>query len=210
MGMAFRMYERYVKRCLDVMFAAVALMVFSPVFLIAAIAIKLDSPGKVFFVQQRVGKGKRLFRIYKFRTMRSDAPKNLATHLFSESASYVTSVGSFLRRSSMDELPQLVNILKGDMALVGPRPALWNQDDLIAAREEQIRTDGKTANDVRPGLTGWAQINGRDELDIAEKARYDGEYINKMSFWFDLRCLLGTFLPVIRAKGFSDGGHSGK
>jgi len=153
----------------------------------------------VLFRQKRVGQGKRHFMIYKFRTMRTDAPKDQPTHLLQDPNAYITPVGRFLRRSSLDELPQLMNILKGEMAVVGPRPALWNQFDLIAER------DRYGANDVRPGLTGWAQINGRDELPIEVKARLDGEYVKRMSFGFDLRCILGTVVKVLRSEDVVEG-----
>ena len=196
--MHFRVYG-VVKRGLDLVFAAVMLVAFLPLFLIVAVAIKIDSPGPVFFRQRRVGIGKSHFMIYKFRTMRIDAPKDQPTHLLKDPGAYITPVGRFLRRSSLDELPQLLNIIKGEMALVGPRPALWNQFDLIAERDKY------GANDVRPGLTGWAQINGRDELPIDVKARLDGEYVKRMSFGFDLRCIVGTVMKVLRSEGVVEG-----
>lgn len=189
----------YIKRALDLLLSAFALIVLSPILLIVALAVKLTSPGPVFFKQKRVGKNKVHFMIYKFRTMRTDAPKDAPTHLLQNAGSFITPVGKFLRASSLDELPQLINILKGEMSIVGPRPALWNQSDLIAARDEVH------ANDVLPGLTGWAQINGRDELPIEVKARLDGEYILRMSFWFDVRCILGTVLSVLRSDGVREG-----
>lgn len=187
------------KRAMDFLLALVALIVLSPILLILALAIKLTSPGPVFFKQKRVGKGKTHFMIYKFRTMRTDAPKDAPTHLLQNAASFITPVGKLLRASSLDELPQLINILKGEMAIVGPRPALWNQFDLIAER------DRVHANDVLPGLTGWAQINGRDELPIDVKARLDGEYVQRMSLLFDIRCILGTVLSVLRSEGVREG-----
>lgn len=187
------------KRAMDFLLALVALIVLSPFLLILALAIKLTSPGPVFFKQKRVGKGKTHFMIYKFRTMRTDAPKDAPTHLLQNAASFITPVGKLLRASSLDELPQLINILKGEMAIVGPRPALWNQFDLIAER------DRVHANDVLPGLTGWAQINGRDELPIDVKARLDGEYVQRMSLLFDIRCILGTVLSVLRSEGVREG-----
>lgn len=189
----------HVKRGLDVAIALVALVVLSPVMLMIAAAVRATSPGPVFFRQKRVGIHRSHFMIYKFRTMRTDAPKDAPTHLLQNAASFITPVGRFLRASSLDELPQLFNILRGEMSFVGPRPALWNQYDLIAARE------AVGANDVFPGLTGWAQINGRDELPIDVKARLDGEYVRRMSFAFDLRCALGTVLSVLRRDGVREG-----
>ena len=193
-----------VKRALDVAIALVALVALSPLLLIIAVAIRTTSPGPVFFRQKRVGIHRTHFMIYKFRTMRADAPKDAPTHLLKNAASFITPVGRFLRASSLDELPQLINILRGEMSFVGPRPALWNQYDLIAARE------AVGANDVLPGLTGWAQINGRDELPIDVKARLDGEYVRRMGFAFDLRCLLGTVLSVIRRDGVREGAAGGE
>lgn len=189
----------HVKRILDLILAVLAIVLLSPAMLVIALVIKCSSPGPVLFKQKRVGRDKRNFTIYKFRTMRVDAPKDQPTHLLASPEAFITPVGRFLRKYSLDELPQLFNIVKGEMALVGPRPALWNQDDLVAAR------DLYGANGVRPGLTGWAQINGRDELPIPEKARLDGEYVRRMSLGFDLRCLLGTVSSVARAEGVVEG-----
>jgi len=189
----------YFKRAMDIVLSLIALIILSPVLLIVAAVIKATSPGPVFFKQKRVGLKKTHFMIYKFRTMRTDAPKDAPTHLLQNAQSFITPVGKFLRASSLDELPQLINILKGEMSIVGPRPALWNQFDLIAERDKY------RANDVLPGLTGLAQINGRDELPIDEKARLDGEYVQRMSFWFDLRCILGTVLSVLRRDGVREG-----
>ena len=194
----------YVKRCADAALSALALVALSPVFAAVAAAVKLTSPGPVLFKQSRVGRGGRLFTIYKFRTMRVDTPHDTATHLLDDPRSYITPVGAFLRRSSLDELPQFFNVLKGDMAIVGPRPALYNQYDLIAAREEA------GVNAVRPGITGGAQINGRDELPIPVKVRYDREYVEKMSLRMDARCFFGSFLPVLRADGVREGRSGGK
>jgi O-antigen biosynthesis protein WbqP len=177
------------------MMALVGTIVLSPVFLILVTAIKVDSPGSALFRQKRVGIHKTFFQIYKFRTMRIDTPKDMPTHMLKDPEQYITKVGRFLRKTSLDELPQIFNILKGDMAVVGPRPALWNQDDLIAER------DLYGANDVRPGLTGWAQINGRDELEIPVKARLDGEYVRQMGIGMDMRCFFGTIGKVIRGDG---------
>lgn len=189
----------HIKRIADFLIALAALVILSPALLGVAAAIKLTSAGPVLFRQQRIGIHKKPFTIYKFRTMRTDTPKDAPTHLLQDPDRYITPVGRFLRASSLDELPQLINILRGDMAFVGPRPALWNQYDLIAAR------DAVGANDVLPGLTGWAQINGRDELPISVKARYDGEYVRKMSLFFDLRCFFGTFVSVLRQDGVREG-----
>jgi O-antigen biosynthesis protein WbqP len=192
----------HVKRILDFLLSLLALVVLSPLLLVLAVIIRATSPGPVFFRQKRVGQYKNHFMIYKFRTMRTDAPKDQPTHLLKDPNAYITPVGRFLRRSSLDELPQLFNILRGEMSLVGPRPALWNQFDLIAERDKY------GANDVRPGLTGWAQINGRDELPIDVKARLDGEYVKRMSFFFDARCILGTVIKVMRSEGIVEGVQS--
>jgi O-antigen biosynthesis protein WbqP len=192
----------HVKRILDFLLSLLALVVLSPLLLVLAVIIRATSPGPVFFRQKRVGQYKSHFMIYKYRTMRTDAPKDQPTHLLKDPNAYITPVGRFLRRSSLDELPQLFNILRGEMSLVGPRPALWNQFDLIAERDKY------GANDVRPGLTGWAQINGRDELPIDVKARLDGEYVKRMSFFFDARCILGTVIKVMRSEGIVEGVQS--
>jgi O-antigen biosynthesis protein WbqP len=188
-------YDRYIKRILDLLLAAAGAVILSPVLLLAALAVRLDSPGPVMFRQKRVGKHKTYFEILKFRTMRTDCPKDVPTHLMKDPSRWLTRTGRFLRRTSIDELPQIFNILKGDMSIVGPRPALWNQYDLIEERDKY------GANDVTPGLTGWAQVNGRDELDIEEKARLDGEYVRNLSFAMDLKCFLRTITAVIRAEG---------
>ncbi len=190
----------YIKRSIDIVMSALGLIILSPVFLILIAAIKLDSRGPVLFKQKRVGIHKTHFNILKFRTMRTDTPRDMPTHLLKDPQQYITRIGRFLRRTSLDELPQILNILKGDMAVVGPRPALWNQYDLIEERDQY------GANDVRPGLTGWAQINGRDELEIPVKAALDGEYVRKMSFRMDCRCFFGTFLSVLRGDGVVEGG----
>ena len=189
----------HVKRLLDAILAALALIVLSPLMLALAFAVKLTSPGPVFFRQKRVGLKKSYFMIYKYRTMRIDAPKDQPTHLLKNPAAFITPIGRFLRKYSLDELPQLFNILKGEMAVVGPRPALWNQFDLIAERDKY------GANGVRPGLTGWAQINGRDELPIDVKARLDGEYVRRMNFLFDVKCVVGTVFRVVAAEGVVEG-----
>ena len=195
-GMA--MYLR-IKRMIDFLLALAATIVLSPVLIALALAVKLSSPGPVLFRQKRVGIHKRHFTIYKFRSMRTDAPKDQATHLLQNAQSYITPVGRFLRKSSLDELPQLFNILRGDMAVVGPRPALYNQYDLIAER------DRYGANDVLPGLTGLAQVEGRDELPIAVKARLDGEYVKSISFATDFGLILRTFKAVVSSKGIVEG-----
>ena len=192
----------HVKRILDFLLSLLALVVLSPLLLVLAVIIRATSPGPVFFRQKRVGHYKSHFMIYKYRTMRTDAPKDRPTHLLKDPNAYITPVVRFLRRSSLDELPQLFNILRGEMSLVGPCPALWNQFDLIAQRDKY------GANDVRPGLTGWAQINGRDELPIDVKARLDGEYVKRMSFFFDARCILGTVIKVMRSEGIVEGVQS--
>ena len=189
-----------IKKILDRLLALVGLCILSPVFLILVAAIKLDSKGPVLFRQKRVGINKTYFNILKFRTMKIDTPKDMPTHLLKDPQQYITKVGGFLRKTSLDELPQIINILKGDMAIVGPRPALWNQYDLIEERDKY------GANDILPGLTGWAQINGRDELPIAVKARLDGEYVKRMGFLMDVRCILGTAISVVKQEGIVEGG----
>lgn len=191
---------KYVKRIIDFMIALVGLIVLLPLFLLLVIAIKLDSRGPILFVQKRVGKNKRLFNILKFRTMSIDTPKDTPTHLLANPERFITKVGRFLRKTSLDELPQIWNILVGDMSIIGPRPALWNQYDLIEERDKY------GANDILPGLTGWAQINGRDELLIPDKAKLDGEYINKISFVFDCKCFIGTIRSIIKRDGVVEGG----
>ena len=193
------MYQ-HVKRGLDFVMASVGLVILSPLFLVLIIAIKADSKGPILFRQKRVGIHKSHFNILKFRTMRTDTPKDTPTHLLKNPEQYITRIGKFLRKTSLDELPQIINIIKGDMAIVGPRPALWNQYDLMEERDKY------GANDIRPGLTGWAQINGRDELEIPVKAKLDGEYVKKMGLGMDIRCFLGTFLSVLRGDGVVEGG----
>ena len=195
---------RHIKRGLDILLSLAGIVVLAVPMLVIALAVKLDSPGPVLFRQKRVGIHKTYFEILKFRTMRTDTPHDAPTHQLQGASSYITKVGAFLRKTSMDELPQLINILLGQMSVVGPRPALWNQDDLIAER------DTYGANDVRPGLTGWAQINGRDELPIPVKARYDGEYVERFSFAFDCRCFFGTIGKGLRRDGVVEGGPGGE
>lgn len=197
-----KVYPLYkiVKRLLDFIVSLFAIIALSPLFIITSIAVKADSKGPVLFVQKRVGKDKKNFNMYKFRSMRTDTPHDMPTHLLNNPDAFITKVGKFLRKSSLDELPQLFNILKGDMSVVGPRPALWNQDDLIAERDKY------NANSIRPGLTGWAQVNGRDELEIDVKAKFDGEYVEKMSLLFDIKCIVNTALQVIKHEGVVEGG----
>lgn len=194
------MYQKYAKRLIDLLLSACAIVVLSPVYLLICIAIVADDPGPVFFRQKRVGIHKTHFWILKFRTMKVSTPKDVPTHLLENPEQYITRVGKFLRRTSLDELPQIFQIFTGKMAIIGPRPALWNQFDLIAERDKY------GANDVRPGLTGWAQINGRDELPIDVKARFDGEYVENLSFAFDCKCFFGTIRSVLKSEGVVEGG----
>lgn len=198
------MYRNGFKRILAIVLSIGGLICFSWLYLVLIIAIKLDSPGPVLFKQTRVGIHKKHFEIYKFRTMRIDTPHDMPTHMLKNPEQYITRVGRFLRKTSLDEIPQLFNILVGDMAIVGPRPALWNQFDLIEERDKY------GANDVRPGLTGWAQINGRDELEIEEKARLDGYYVENLSFGMDVKCFLGTVKSVLNREGVVEGGTGAK
>ena len=179
-------YEKFIKRGLDVLLSFGGLVVLSPVFLILAIAIYIDDPGPILFTQKRVGKNKEFFKLHKFRSMKMSTPHDKPTHMLENPEQYITKVGKFLRAHSLDELPQIWDIFIGNMSVIGPRPGLWNQDLLTAERDKY------GANDVRPGLTGWAQINGRDELEIPEKAKLDGEYVEKLSFGFDLKCFFGS------------------
>lgn len=198
------MYKAFGKRMMDIVLSACGLIVLSPVFLILAIAIMVNDPGPIFFTQKRVGKKKNgqitYFKLYKFRSMKMSTPHDMPTHLLENPEQYITRVGKVLRKTSLDELPQIWNIFKGDMSVIGPRPALWNQDDLVAEREKY------GANDVMPGLTGWAQINGRDELEIPAKAKLDGEYVEKMSLGMDVKCFLGTIKSVLKSDGVVEGG----
>lgn len=189
-----------VKRLIDIILSLIGLIVLSPIFLILIIVIKIDSRGPVLFKQKRVGINKTHFNILKFRTMRVDTPKDTPTHLLENPDQYITRVGKFLRKTSLDELPQIWNIFVGQMSIIGPRPALWNQYDLIAERDKY------GANDVPPGLTGWAQINGRDELPIEVKAKLDGEYVEKISLWMDVKCFLFTIISVLKSDGVVEGG----
>lgn len=189
----------FLKRFFDIVLSLVAIIVFSWLLIIIAVAIVVEDKGNILFKQKRIGKNKKEFYIYKFRTMKVSTPKDVPTHLLDNPESYITKIGGFLRKTSLDELPQLFNILKGDMSIVGPRPALWNQFDLIALRDEN------GSNSVRPGLTGWAQVNGRDELPIDIKAGFDGEYIKKMSIIFDIKIILMTVVSVFTSKGVREG-----
>ena len=193
------MYKHFLKRAIDIFLSLIGAIVLLPVFLIVAVAIVIDDPGPIIFKQKRVGKNKKLFWLYKFRSMKVKTP-DIPTHLLTNPEQYITRVGRILRKTSLDELPQIYNILSGKMSVIGPRPALWNQDDLIAERDKY------GANDVRPGLSGWAQINGRDELEIPVKAKLDGEYVERMGFLFDCKCFFGTITSVLRSDGVVEGG----
>ena len=193
------MYKDRVKRGIDFLLSLIGIIILSPILLILCLAIKVDSKGPIIFKQKRVGKDKSHFNIYKFRTMKVDTPKEMPTHLLENPDFFITKVGKFLRKTSLDELPQLFNILKGDMAVIGPRPALWNQYDLIDERDKY------EANDIRPGLTGLAQISGRDELEIQEKAKLDGYYTEHISFGMDVKCFFGTITSVFKSDGVVEG-----
>ena len=194
------MYKHFFKRFFDLILSFLAIVVLAIPMLVLAIAIKIDSKGPVFFKQKRIGIHKKTFTILKFRTMRTDTPPDAPTHELADPKKWITKVGGFLRKTSLDELPQIFNIFVGHMSIIGPRPALWNQDDLVAERDKY------GANDVLPGLTGWAQINGRDELEIPVKAKLDGEYVEKMSFLFDCKCFFGTVFSVLKSDGVVEGG----
>ncbi|MBQ7151349.1 MAG: sugar transferase [Synergistaceae bacterium] len=193
------MYKNFFKRFLDIFLSALALIVLAVPMLIVAAIIKHEDSGNVFFKQKRIGIHKKFFYIYKFRSMKSSTPHDVPTHMLENPERYILKCGRWIRKYSIDELPQIINILKGDMSIVGPRPALWNQDDLIAERDKY------GANDIRPGLTGWAQINGRDELAIPVKAKLDGEYVKRVSFIFDCICILRTVTSVFKHEGFIEG-----
>lgn len=193
-----RLYS-VIKRILDFLLSLSAMLLLWPMFLLIAVLIKIDSKGPVFFKQKRIGKDKKEFYIVKFRTMRTDTPSDMPTHLLQNPQAFITNIGKFLRMSSLDELPQIINILKGEMSIIGPRPALWNQYDLIAERDKY------GANSVYPGLTGWAQIKGRDELPIDVKAELDREYVKRLSFAFDVEIVLRTILVVLRRDGIKEG-----
>ncbi len=194
------MYKRFGKRALDLLLSGLGLIVLSPLFLIISIAIKAEDPGPVFFRQKRVGIHKTYFNIVKFRSMRQDTPHDMPTHLLNDPQRWITKTGRFLRKTSLDELPQIAQIFTGKMSIIGPRPALWNQYDLIAERDKY------GANDITPGLTGWAQVNGRDELEIEEKARLDGEYAQNISFGMDMKIFWMTVKNVLQGSGVVEGG----
>lgn len=193
-------YERFVKRFIDVTLSFFGMILLSPVFAIVSLWIVIDDPGPVIFTQKRLGKDKQYFKLHKFRSMKMSTPRDKPTHMLENPEQYITKVGKFIRAHSLDELPQIWDIFIGNMSVIGPRPGLWNQDLLTACREEY------GANDVRPGLTGWAQINGRDELEIPVKAKLDGEYVTKMSFGFDCKCFFGTIASVLKSDGVVEGG----
>ncbi len=201
-----KLYERFVKRGIDIILSFIGLIVLSPIYLGVALAIKIDDPGPVFFVQKRVGKNKQYFKLHKFRSMKMSTPHDVPTHMLGNPDQYITRVGRFVRKYSIDELPQVWDIFIGNMSIIGPRPALWNQDVLTAERDKW------GANDIKPGLTGWAQINGRDELEISEKAKLDGVYCERLknggwkAFFFDCRCFLGTIFSAARGEGVVEGG----
>ncbi len=199
-------YDRVIKRIIDIILSFCGLVLLSPVYLSLCLAIVMDDPGPIFFTQKRVGKNKQYFQLHKFRSMKMSTPHDVPTHMLENPDQYITRIGRFLRKSSLDELPQIGDIFIGNMSIIGPRPALWNQDLLTAERDKY------GANDIKPGLTGWAQINGRDELEISMKAKLDGEYSQKLrdggikAFLFDCQCFLGTVFSVVRAKGIVEGG----
>lgn len=204
------MYEKFLKRGIDIALSFLGLILLSWLYLIIIIAIKIDDPGPAFFVQKRVGKDKTFFKLHKFRSMKMATPHDTPTHLLVNPELYITKIGKFMRKYSIDELPQIWDIFVGNMSVIGPRPALWNQDDLIAERDKY------GANDVKPGLTGWAQINGRDELEIPVKARLDGEYVEKLKksgfsgFVMDCKCFFGTITSVLKHDGVVEGGTGAK
>lgn len=193
-------YEKFFKRVIDIILSGLGLIVLFPIYLIVIVAIKVDDPGPVLFTQKRLGKNKKFFKLHKFRTMKMSTPHDVPTHMLDNPEQYITKVGRFMRRTSIDELPQVWDIFVGNMSVIGPRPALWNQDVLVAERDKY------NANNVKPGLTGWAQINGRDELEISDKAKLDGDYVKKISFPFDVKCFIGTIFSVARSKGVIEGG----
>lgn len=197
-------YNKVFKRIIDVFISFCGLVILSPIFLVLIIAIVIDDPGPVFFTQKRVGQNKYYFKLHKFRSMKMCTPHDVPTHMLENPEQYITRVGKFLRKSSLDELPQIWDIFVGNMSIIGPRPGLWNQDLLTAERDKY------GANDVKPGLTGWAQINGRDELLIPDKAKLDGEYVEKQNFWFDIKCFFGTITSVLKSDGVVEGGTGSK
>ena len=194
------MFYKIVKKTLDFILSLIGLVLLSPVYIILIVLIKLDSKGPILFKQKRFRKNKKFFYIYKFRTMYIDTPEDMPTHMLQDPTKCITKIGAFMRKTSLDELPQIINILKGQMSIVGPRPALWNQDDLIAERDKY------GANDIPVGLTGWAQINGRDELPIVDKAKLDGDYVKNKTIWLDLKCIFFTAFSVFKKDGVVEGG----
>lgn len=202
------LYPKYIKRIIDIVMSGIGIVILLPLWLILAIAIKAEDSGPIFFKQKRIAQDKngrkQYFQILKYRSMKMCTPHDTPTHLLDNPEQYITKVGAFLRKTSLDELPQIFNIFMGQMSIIGPRPALWNQDDLY---DERAKYD---ANGVMPGLTGWAQINGRDELEIDVKARLDGEYVKRMSFWFDCKCFFGTIVSVLKRDGIVEGGTGSK
>ena len=198
------MYRKFFKRMIDIVLSSIAIVVLAVPLLILALIVKLDSPGPALFWQKRVGIHKEIFMMPKFRTMYTETPAEVPTHLLNDPQRWITRVGRVYRKMSLDELPQIFCIFTGKMSIIGPRPALWNQFDLIAER------DRYGANDVRPGLTGWAQVNGRDELEIPVKAALDGEYVRRLSFLFDCRCFFRTIRAVVRREGFVEGSAAGE
>lgn len=200
------LYDKFIKRLIDIILSFLGLVFLSPIYLAFAVAIKIDDPGPVFFTQKRIGRNKRFFKLHKFRSMKMSTPHDTPTHMLNNPEQYITKVGGFVRKHSIDELPQIWDIFVGNMSIIGPRPALWNQDVLVSERDKW------GANDIKPGLTGWAQINGRDELEIVDKAKLDGEYTEKLkkggfgAFAFDIKCFFGTILSVLRSDGVVEGG----
>lgn len=182
----YTFYTKYIKRLLDIILSFFGLLILSPIFLVIIVAIYIDDPGPILFTQKRVGKNKQYFKLHKFRSMKMSTPHDIPTHMLGDSDNYITKVGKFIRSHSLDELPQIWDIFIGNMSIVGPRPALWNQDVLVAERDKY------NANYIKPGLTGWAQVNGRDELEISDKAKLDGDYVKKISFMIDLKIFLMT------------------
>lgn len=193
-------YEKYVKRLIDIILSFAGLVTLSPVFVVIAVAIKIEDSGPIFFAQKRVGQNKQYFKLHKFRTMKASTPHDVPTHMLKNPEQYITRVGAYLRRHSLDELPQIWDIFVGNLTTIGPRPGLWNQDLLTAEREKY------EANDVKPGLTGWAQINGRDELEIEDKAKLDGEYVKKMGLLMDIKCFLGSLHVFGKDESVVEGG----
>lgn len=194
-----RIYINIIKRIIDLILSIIGLIILLPLLLLISIIIKFTSKGPILFKQKRIGKNKKHFMIYKFRTMRVDTPKDMPTHMLNNPDEYITKIGKFLRKTSLDELPQIINIIKGDMSIIGPRPALWNQEDLIAERDKY------NANSIKPGLTGLAQISGRDELEIPLKAKIDGEYTNEISFILDIKIFFKTIVKVFKRDGIVEG-----